>query len=244
MKSSAFALRCTKEIIRDPLSIIFGVGFPVILMVFMTILKHSVKGMPAEMFAMETFAPGMTVFGLSFIMLFLGMLVMNDRNSSFLPRLYSSPMTAADYIIGYILPMIPIGVLQTVFCLVTAVVLGLEISINMLAVVAVLIPVTLMFASLGLLLGVIFSTPAINGIGTVIINISALLSGTWFSLDMVGEGFRTFCYCLPFAHAADSATKALSGDYSQIGVNIIIIFAYTVVFLILGSVLFKKKMKN
>ena len=213
-------------------------------MVFMTVLKRSIKDMPAEMFRMETFAPGMTVFGLSFIMLFLGMLVMNDRNSSFLPRLYSSPMTAADYIVGYIVPMIPIGVLQTAVCLAVAAVLGLEVSINWLGFAAVLIPVILMFASLGLLLGVIFSTPAINGIGTVIINLSALLSGTWFSLELVGEGFRTFCYCLPFAHSVDAATKALAGDYSEIAVNLLVVLGYTAVFLILGSVLFKKKMKN
>lgn len=244
MRLSAFASRVAKEIIRDPLSIVFGVGFPVVLLIFMTLLKKSVRGMPAEMFTLETFTPGMIVFGLSFLMLFLGMLVMNDRNSSFLPRLYASPMTAADYVFGYLLPMIPLGLLQTVFCFVTAVILGLKPGVSMLAVLGLMIPVTLMFASLGLLLGAVFSTSALNGVGSIIINLSALLSGTWFSLEMVGGKFRTFCLCLPFAHAVNAASGAMTGNFDGLAVDLVWIFGYTAVFLILGALIFRKRMKN
>lgn len=244
MRFASFAVRCAKEIVRDPLSVIFGVGFPVILLVFMTLLKRSVKSMPEEMFALGTFTPGMIVFGLSFLMLFVGMLVMNDRNSSFLPRLYSSPMTAADYIFGYIVPTLPIGVLQTVFCFVTAVVLGLKISASMIAAVLASLPAAVMFSSLGLLLGVIFSTPALNGAGTVIINVSALLSGTWFSLDLVGGTFKKVCGILPFSHAVNAVTGALSGDYSSFAADVAVVLLYSAVFLVLGAAIFKKKMKN
>lgn len=244
MKFRAFAARCVKEIIRDPLSIIFGVGFPVVLLIFMTLLKKSIADMPKELFALETFTPGMMVFGLSFIMLFLGVLVMNDRNSSFLPRLYSSPMTVGDYVFGYVLPMIPIGILQTVICFVTAVILGLKISVNMIFVILLMIPVTLMFASLGLMLGAIFSTAALNGISTIIVNVSALFSGTWFSLDMVGGKFKTFCMCLPFAHAVNAASGGLSGNYESLPTNIAVILGYTALFFTVGMIIFKKKMKN
>lgn len=244
MKFRAFAARCVKEIIRDPLSIIFGVGFPVVLLIFMTLLKKSIADMPKELFALETFTPGMMVFGLSFIMLFLGVLVMNDRNSSFLPRLYSSPMTVCDYVFGYVLPMIPIGILQTVICFVTAVILGLKISVNMIFVILLMIPVTLMFASLGLMLGAIFSTAALNGISTIIVNVSALLSGTWFSLDMVGGKFKTFCMCLPFAHAVNAASGGLCGNYENLPINIAVILGYTALFFTVGMIIFKKKMKN
>ena len=244
MRIFVFARRCAKEIVRDPLSIVFGVGFPVILLIFMTILKQSIRGMPEEMFALDTFTPGMIVFGQSFIMLFLGMLVMNDRNSSFLPRLYSSPMTAADYIFGYVLPMIPIGMAQTLFGFITAWILGLKPSVYVLAVMLITVPVTLLFASLGLLLGVLFSTPAVNGISSIIINVSALLSGTWFSLDLIGGSFKTFCNCLPFAHAVNAAANALSGDFSELLTDILWIFGYTAVFFFFGAVIFKKKMKD
>lgn len=244
MRFKAFSVRCIKEIVRDPLSILFGAGFPVVLLIFMTILKHSVRDMPAEMFALETFTPGMTVFGLSFLSLFLGVLVMNDRNSSFLPRLYASPMTVADYVFGYTVPMLPIGLLQTLCCFATALLLGLKPSVSMLSVLLIMLPVTFLFASLGLLLGVIFSTPALNGAGTILINLSALLSGTWFSLDSVGSGLRTFCNVLPFVHAVDAASGVLAGDGSSLLFHLLWIFGYTAVFLLLGALIFRKKMKN
>lgn len=244
MRLTAFASRCVKEIIRDPLSIVFGVGFPVVLLVFMSLLKKSIQDMPPEMFAVESFTPGMAVFGLSFVMMFLGMLVMNDRNSSFLPRLYSSPMTVWDYVPGYVLPMLPIGILQSMCCFVTAFFFGLKLSVGIAAALLSALPVTLMFASLGLLLGVIFSTPALNAVSSIIVNVSALLSGTWFSLDMVGGGFKTFCMCLPFAHAVNLMTGALNGNYADFASDLLWVIGYAALFFILGAYVFKRRMKN
>lgn len=243
MRLTAFASRCAKEIIRDPLSVVFGVGFPVVLLVFMSLLKKSIKDMPQEMFAVETFTPGMMVFGLSFIMLFLGMLVMNDRNSSFLPRLYSSPMTVGDYVLGYVIPMIPVGLLQSVCCVATAFCLGLKPTGNVFLSLFTMLPVTLMFASLGLLLGVIFSTPAINAVSSIIVNGSALLSGTWFSLDMVGGKFKDFCMCLPFAHAVNAAAGVIRADYAGVFTDLVWVAGYAVLFFVLATIIFKKKMK-
>lgn len=244
MRLTAFASRCTKEIIRDPLSIVFGVGFPVVLLVFMTLLKKSIKDMPSEMFALETFTPGMMVFGLSFIMLFLGMLVMNDRNSSFLPRLYSSPMTVWDYVFGYVIPMIPIGILQSVCCIAVAFFLGLKPTGNVFLSVLAVLPVTLMFASLGLLLGVIFSTPALNAVSSIIVNVSAILSGTWFSLDIVGGKFKAFCLCLPFAHAVNAAAGVIESEYSDVFTDLLFVSGYAVLFFVSATIIFKKKMKT
>ena len=153
MRTMAFAARNAREIVRDPLSALFGIGFPVVLILLISMMKRSVPEMPAEMFGIAAFTPGMAVFGLSFLSLFLGMLIANDRSSAFLMRLFACPMTGADYILGYSLPMLPLALLQGVVCYVTALFFGLPVSVNLLPGLAVLLVPAMLFIALGLLLG-------------------------------------------------------------------------------------------
>ena len=106
MKMMTFARRCTKEILRDPLNLAFGLGFPVVLLLLLSVIQSNV---PVSLFEIERLTPGITVFGLSFMTLFSATLLARDRENSFLQRLYTTPLTAKDFILGYMLPMIPIA---------------------------------------------------------------------------------------------------------------------------------------
>ena len=128
MRMLSFANRNRKEILRDPLSLIFGIGFPLILLLLMTWLKKSLPDMPTELFALSVFAPGMVMFGQSFISMFLGILMAGDRSGSFLMRLFASPMRCIDYIGGYALPLIPIAAAQSALCFTAAILLGLPVK--------------------------------------------------------------------------------------------------------------------
>jgi ABC-2 type transport system permease protein len=244
MNFMAFAARNRKEITRDPLSMVFGIGFPVVLILMISFMKQSIKDMPSALFSIESFAPGMAVFGLSFISLFLGMLIATDRNSSFLMRLFSSPLTGFDYIVGYALPLFPVALFQSVVCFATALIFGLTLSVNILLALIVLLPVAALFISLGLLMGSLFSSHQVGGFSSILVNVSAWLSGTWFSLDMIGGAFRTVCYALPFAHAVDSVTAAVTGDYSVILPHVLWVLGYTVIICTAAVMIFRKKMKN
>ena len=150
MRILAFAKRNTKELIRDPLTLFFGLGFPLVLLVLMNVIQRNV---PVEIFRLETLAPGIALFGLTFMALFSGLLLARDRTSAFLARLTAAPMTAADFLLGYMLPMLPMAVGQTAICLGAAVALGLPLSWNLIVVVLSLIPSALLFIALGLLCG-------------------------------------------------------------------------------------------
>ena len=142
MRMMAFAKRNSKELLRDPLTLFFGLGFPLVLLVLMNVIQRNV---PVHIFELETLAPGIALFGLTFLALFSGLLLARDRSTAFLARLAASPMTAADFLLGYLLPMLPMAVGQTVICLGAAVALGLPLSWNLLAVTASLIPSALLF---------------------------------------------------------------------------------------------------
>jgi len=241
MKSIAFASRNRKEILRDPLTLLFGMGLPVVMLSLFSLMQ---KNMPVTLFQIENITPGIIVFSFSFITLFSGMLVGKDRSSSFLMRIFASPMSASDYMIGYALPLLPVAALQIVVCLITASFLGLSMSIHILVTTIVLLMMAMLYIGFGLLLGTYFTDKQVGGIFAIFVNLSAWLSGTWFALDMIGGAFQSIAYVLPFAHAVDAARYALAGEYSKVVVPFIWVAGYAVFIFAIAVMSFKKKMRG
>ena len=104
MRMMTFAKRCTKEILRDPINLGFGLGFPLVLLLLLSAIQANI---PVNLFEINTLTPGITVFGLSFMTLFSATLIAKDRESALLQRLYTTPLTGFDFIIGYMLPLLP-----------------------------------------------------------------------------------------------------------------------------------------
>lgn len=242
MRIFAFAGRNTKEILRDPLNLAFGLGFPLVLILLLSAIQANV---PVPLFEIEHLTPGIAVFGLSFITLFSATLISKDRGSSLLERLYTTPLTPLDFILGYTLPILPIALMQSAVCYVFGIILGLRVSVNILLALAFIIPVALLFVSLGLLFGSILNDKQVGGIcGALLTNLSAWLSGTWFDLELVGGAFRKIAYALPFVHAVEMERAALSGDFSGIFPHLLWVLAYAVLSLCLAVLLFLRQMKK
>ena len=242
MKIYAFSKRTAKEILRDPLTLFFGLGFPLLLIFLLSAIQANV---PVPLFEIERLTPGITVFGLSFMTLFSATLISKDRESAFLQRLFTAPMSPFDFIMGYSLPILPIAVLQSIICYLAAFILGLKFSVNVIYAILFIIPVCIFFIALGLLCGSLFSVKQTGGIcGALLTNLSAWLSGTWFDLDLVGGAFKKIAYLLPFVHAVELERAVLSGDFSKITPHIFWVLGYAGITLILAVFVFLKKMRN
>jgi ABC-2 type transport system permease protein len=242
MKMLTFANRNVKEILRDPLNLAFGLGFPLVLILLLSAIQANI---PVELFEIGHLTPGITVFGQSFLTLFSATLIAKDRSSSFIHRLYTTPLTSTDFILGYTLPIIPIAVAQSIVCYIAAVVLGLEVTTNILLAVAFNIPVSLFYIGLGLLCGSVLNDKQVGGIcGALLTNLSAWLSGVWFDLNLVGGVFKKIAHCLPFVHAVDMGRAALSGDYNGILPHLWWVLSYTVGVFILAILVFLRQMKR
>ena len=146
MKMLTFSKRTLKEILRDPLTLLFGLGFPSVLILLLSAIQANV---PVSLFEIDSLAPAMTVFGLSFITLFSATLIAKDRESALLMRLYATPMTAADFILGYTLPILPIALAQSAVCFLVGALLGLELTVNILYAVLFVLPISLFFIGEG-----------------------------------------------------------------------------------------------
>jgi Predicted membrane protein len=237
-----FAARNRKEMLRDPLNFAFGLGFPLVILLLLSAIQANI---PVSLFEIGKLAPGIAVFGLSFISLFSGMLIAKDRSSSFLMRLFASPLSASDFILGYALPLLPMAILQSMVCFIAAFILGLPVNINVLIALIVLIPAAVLFIAIGLLAGSIFNDKQVGGIcGALLTNLSAWLSGTWFDLNLVGGAFKTVANALPFVHAVNAAKAAIAGDYASIFPDLWWVIGYAVIILIIAIIVFRGKMNT
>lgn len=237
-----FARRNLKEMLRDPLTLGFGLGFPLILLLLLTIIQRNI---PVSLFEIAHLTPGITIFGLSFMTLFSATIIARDRSSSLLQRLYTTPLSAADFILGYTLPMIPVALAQTAVCYLAALLLGLEPTVRILGALVCILPAACLSIGLGLLFGSILTDKQVGGIcGALLTNLTAWLSGTWFDLELVGGAFKKIAYALPFVHAVEMERAVLSGNFGQILPHLWWVAGYAAVVFALAVFLFLRQMQK
>lgn len=242
MRMLAFAKRCLKEILRDPINLFFGLGFPVVLLLLLSAIQANV---PVPIFEIESLTPGITVFGLSFMTLFSATLIAKDRESSLLQRLYTTPLKSADYILGYMLPLVPISMAQSLVCYIVAIFLGLPITVNILYAVLMTVPVAILYIALGLLFGSIFNVKQVGGIcGGLLTNLSAWLSGAWFDIELVGGAFQKIANVLPFIHAVELEKTILNGNFTESLEHLYIVLAYGIGIMIGAIWMFLRQAKK
>ena len=242
MKTMIFAKRCSKEILRDPLNLGFGLGFPLILLLLLSALQANI---PVSLFEIDSLTPGITVFGLSFMALFSATLVAKDRESALLQRLYTTPLTAFDFIVGYMLSLLPIALGQTVICYLFALTLGLAPSVNILYALIGTIPIAIFNISLGLLCGSVLGVKQVGGIcGALLTNLSAWLSGVWFDLKLVGGAFEKIANALPFIHAVEMEKALLGGNFEIVWGHLIPVALYSIAITVIAIFCFIGQMKR
>lgn len=242
MRMLTFSKRCAKEILRDPINLMFGLGFPVVLLLLLSAMQANI---PVSLFELKSLTPGITVFGLSFMTLFSSTLIAKDRESSFLQRLYTTPLKSIDFILGYMLPILPIAIAQSAVCYLIALALGMPAAINILYAMITILPIAIFYIALGLLCGSIFNVKQVGGIcGALLTNLSAWLSGVWFDLDLVGETFGKIANLLPFVHAVELERAMINGTYSEALPHVYPVLGYALVTLAGAILLFLRQMKR
>ena len=246
MRMFLFAKRNIKEILRDPINLFFSIGFPLVLLVLLSIINSSI---PPEakntMFQIKNLAPGLAMFGSVFMALFAGMLLSKDRTSSFLMRLFTSPMTAADFILGYTLPMVVMTIIQAAITLLAGGAFGLDININIIFASIMTALTSLFFVGTGLFFGSLLNDKAVGGVcGALLTNIAGWLSGVFIPIDLIGGAFKAITHILPFYNSAEAIRISLSGNFSYILPHLIVVTVYTIVIFTLAVIAFNRKMNG
>ncbi|MDE7105264.1 MAG: ABC transporter permease [Ruminococcus sp.] len=250
-KIKAFTIRNIKELSRDPLSYIFCLGFPIIMLIIMTLVNESI---PPEtgmtIFRIDNLAGGIAVFGQTFTMLFTALNVSKDRNGAFLLRMYASPMKSVDFVGGYILPMLIISIVQTFVSFFVALIIsfinGVNINpVGLLTALVTLIPSAIMFIGFGLLFGTIFNEKSAPGLCAIIISLGSFLGGIWFDAEATGGVMLKICKVLPFYYCTKTARSSITLNFGldEFILPLIIITISGTVIAVLSAILFRSKMK-
>lgn len=250
MKSIVFAKRTIKEILRDPLSYIFCLGFPLVMLIIMSIVDKSI---PAQanmtVFHIENLGPGIAYFGLTFVMLFTSIQVSKDRSTALLLRLYASPMMSVDYIIGYTLPVCLLGLAQMMICFTAAVIIGactgyLFAMGDILLSVLALIPSMFLFAGVGILFGSIVNEKAAPGLCSIIITVTGMVGGIWMDIDGLGGVIKKVANVLPFYHGVSLAKLPFAQNNDRMLEHLIWTVVFGLFVYVLAIVVFQLKMKK
>ncbi len=242
MRMLTFSQRCTKEILRDPINLGFGLGFPLVLLFLLSAIQANI---PVSLFEIDTLTPGITVFGLSFMTLFSATLIAKDRESALLQRLYTTPLRGVDFIIGYMLPLLPLALGQIMMCYLFAIPLGLTVSVNVLYAIIGIIPMAIFNIALGLLCGSALGVKQVGSIcGALLTNLSAWLSGVWFDLSLVGGTFKKIANALPFVHAVEMEKALFNGNFEVAVEHILPIALYSVFITVIAVLCFLRQMKK
>ena len=193
MRIFLFAKRNIKEILRDPVNFFFSLGFPLALLILLSIINNSI---PAEakntMFKIKNLAPGLAMFGSAFMALFAGMLLSKDRTSSFLMRLFTSPMTAPDFILGYTLPMMVMTIAQATITFLVAGTFELDINIVTGWLSGVFIPVDLIGGPLKMITNIL---PFYHSVQTIRESLTGNFSNIFAHLAIVA-GYTVIIFAL------------------------------------------------
>ncbi len=242
MRAFNFGKRCFKEVLRDPLTICFGIVLPVALALLLSAIQARI---PAKMFTPEKLTPGIVVFSYSFLTLFSASVVAKDRKTALFQRLYTTPMKAGDFILGYTVPYLPIALIQTAVVVCVFAIIGLPLTWRVALFVLLSLPAAIFFIFLGLLCGSVMTPSQVGGIcGSVVTNLSAWLSGAWFDVELVGGPFKAVSEALPFYHAVELGRGVLSGSYDGLTLRLTVVLAYALAAGVLAVVLFTRQMKK
>lgn len=250
MKIKAFALRNIKELVRDPLSYIFCIGFPLVMLLIMTVIGQNIpKEAGLDIFNLSNQSAGTAVFGLAFVMLFAALLISKDRESALLCRLFASPMKSVDFILGYAFPLLVVAAAQLainfVATIIIAAAMGESISVlNIFLSLLVHIPATVLFIGLGIIFGSVFSANAAPGLCSVIISIAPLLGGVWMDIDSMGGAFLTAAKIFPFYHAVKASRSVIAGSTNGVWQSILYVSFWAAAVFVISVFVFKAKMRS
>lgn len=236
--------RNLKEIIRDPLSLSFIIGMPLLMEVFFYLIFHNLT----TQFEMRYLAPGIVVFSQAFLTLFIGLLISLDRTTSFLTRLYVSKAKSYEFIISYALAMIPIILIQScLFFLIGIIFEPTLLKIDILYAILLSLVTSLLFLGLGILFGSICNEKSVGGVCSIVISMHSILSGMWYPVEGLDKTMLDIMDILPFKNATMLVQNTLNGinDYwNDFFKPLVIILVYCVIIFVLAIILFKSKMKS
>ena len=195
----------------------------------------------------DTFSPilvGFFVF--FFVFLIAGIGLLNERTTGTLERLLATPIKRGEIVTGYMIAYGLLAIIQTVIIVVFAVnVLGIVLVGSMWNVILINIVLALVALSLGILLSTFASSEfqMVQFIPLVIVP-QVFFSGI-FSIEGMADWLQVLAKLMPLYYAADALKGVMyqGVGLGEISIDLYILLAFAVVFIVLNMFALKKYRK-
>lgn len=242
----ALSGRTVIELCRDPLSWIFALAFPLLMLLLFRLIDSRI---PSEagmtQFRPGNIGPGILVFAQNFLTLFVALLVSGDRDNAFLTRLLASPAVPAEFHWGYALPAMLLGILQGILTMTAVWLLSLAggeaLSFaGCMGTVVCTVPFMAFCVGLGILLGNLLSQKAAPGIASAVLSLSSFLGGCWMDVNLMGAVFAKICTFLPW-YSSVRTGRWMLGMAAFVPADLAVVCLWAV--LVHGAALFLKRQK-
>ncbi len=175
-----------------------------------------------------------------FVFLVAGISFLQERNSGTLEKLLSTPIRRWEIVVGYVLGFGVFTVLQSIlvswYCVYV-------LKVMMIGSFALIILITLLSAMISLTLGILMSTLANNEFQMIQFIPLVIVPQVFFSgLFELPFGAQIIGYGMPLYYIADALTKVMikGSDFGGIAWDLLIMLAYSTLFMILNIRLLKK----
>lgn len=229
MTLAVLTKRNFKEMFRDPLSLVFCIIFPLLMLLLMQIVFANFEFAPNN-FKIESYASGICVFGFTFTSLFVALQISGDKTTSFIKRINIAPIRHSTYLLSYFVSALALCLIQAVLFFTVSLCFGFPFNINFLLSIIYLLPSAIFYISFGILIGTICKNQQQTGpLSSVFISLTGIFAGVFMPLDSFKGGFKNFINILPFCHTTQIASNLFSVGAKCIYPHILYILAYTIV---------------
>lgn len=236
--------RNMKEMLRDPLSLVFCLIFPLVMLILMQIIFANFENTPIN-FNIQSYASGICVFGYTFIGMFVSLQIAGDKNTSFIKRLNIAPINKFTYYSSFVCSALPLAVAQTTLFMLVALIFKFPFNINFLLTILYLIPSALLYICLGIMIGIIGKNEKQTGpISSIFISLVGILGGVFMPLSGLSKGFLTFVNILPFAHSVSIASDLQTLGAKAIYPHVLYLLLYTFIFVAISYIIEKIREKR
>ena len=238
-RTLATTRRVLSQIRHDPRTI-------VLLLLVPSLLIGLVAWIFSDTTVFDTVGPAMIAL-FPFIVMFLvtSITTLRERRTGTLERLLSMPLGKGDLILGYTLAFGLLAVLQSSIAVLFAVtVCGLQIDGSVGLLVAVAVADAVLGTTLGLLASAFARTEfQVVQFMPVIVFPQILLGGIFLPRDQLPDVLQTISDWLPLSHAIDAlnAIATGSGDDAYVLGELLIILAWIVGAVVLGSITLRRR---
>jgi ABC-2 type transport system permease protein len=200
-----------------------------------------------EITFIDFMGPGIIIFGLLILIPTSARVMVRDKEKGFLSRLLTTPARPLDFLSGYSLCLVAIAIAQIILFMAAAYGFGVDI-------VGSLWLAFLVFFLAGL---------SSIGIGMVVASLSksenqaeplcwlfamplAMLSGCWFSIELLPSYLRDIASAFPYAHAIEASRGVLIRGVGMegIGTDFLFLVGWAVGIFIIGTFLFRRSMRS